>query len=211
MRTKTLLFTAAVIASGFTAATAQSVYSVNAVGYVNLNIGSGFTMIANPLNTTNNTIGSLLTALPDFTLLYKWNESTVQFDIATFAFGSWLDHPEYTLNPGEGAFISSDSPFTVTFVGEVLQGDLTNSIPANFSIRSSKVPQTGTVTALGLTGLSDFDLIYKWNPAALPPQYDVFTFAFGGWLGDEPVINVGESFFLSTSAPLNWTRTFSVN
>lgn len=207
MRTKTLLFTAAVIASGFTAATAQSVYSVNAVGYVNVNVANGFTMIANPLNTTNNTIGSLIPALSDFSTLYKWNEAAQQFDIATFFFGVW-DHPEYTLNVGEGAFIGTDTATTLTFVGEVAQGQLTNSIPANFSIKSSKVPQTGLVSTLGLTGMSDFDVLYKWNTAT--QQYDIFTYFFGAW-DVEPTIAVGESFFLSSSAAYQWTRTFSVN
>lgn len=201
------------MAAGFGAASAQSVYSVNAVGYVNLNIGNGFTMIANPLNTTNNTIGVLLAGVPDFTTLYKWNEVSQGFDIATFFFGAW-DHPEYTLNVGEGAFISPAGPFTLTFVGEVLQGNLTNPVPSNFSIRSSQVPQAGTVGALGLT-VNDFDTLYQWDTAT--QSYLIWTYFFGGW-GDpvpgpptEPTVAVGESFFLSTGTPYNWTRTFSVN
>lgn len=208
MRTKTLLFTAAVIASGFTAATAQSVYSVNAVGYVNLNIGVGFTMIANPLNTTNNTIGSLMPTIPDFSTLYKWNEGAQGFDIATYFFGSW-DNPSLGFAPGEGAFLQVDTAFTLTFVGEVMQGNLTNAIPANFSMKSSKVPQTGLIgTDLGLT-VGDFDTLYKWVPAN--QGYDIFTYFFGSWSPSEPAIGVGEAFFLQTGAPLSWTRTFSVN
>jgi len=208
MRTKTFLFTAAVVAAGFTAVSAQSVYSVNAVGYVNLNIVSGFTMIAKPLNTTNNTIGSLMPSIPDFSTLYKWNEGAQGFDIATFFFGSW-DNPNLTLQVGEGAFLEVSSPFTLTFVGEVMQGNLTNPIPANFSMKSSKVPQAGLVgTALGLT-VGDFDTLYKWVPAT--QSYDIFTYFFGSWSPSEPSVGVGEAFFLQTGAPLSWTRTFSVN
>ena len=208
MRTKTLLLTAAVVAAGFTAVSAQSVYSVNAVGYVNLNIGNGFTMIANPLNTTNNTIGSLFPAsFPDFSNLYKWNEVTQGFDIATYFFGSW-DLPNITLNPGEGAFVNTTTPFTLTFVGEVMQGELTNSVPSLFAIRGSKVPQSGTTTALGLT-VGDFDNLYKWNTAN--QGYDIYTYFFGAWSPSEPTIAVGESFFLNSNAPYEWTRTFSVN
>jgi hypothetical protein len=211
MRTKTLLLTAAVLAAGLGASVAQSVFSVNAVGYVNLVYpGSGFKIIANPLNATNNTIGFLLPNVPDFTTLYKWNEGLAQFDIATFFFG-W-DHPEYTLKPGEGAFITSGAPFTNTFVGDVLQGSLTNPIPAGYSIRGSLVPQTGTVSALGLT-MNDFDTIYQWNPAlnAGSGGYDIFTYFFGSWGPSEPSISVGEAVFMSTGGPVNWTRTFSVN
>jgi len=95
-------------------------------------------MVANPLNTTNNTVGSVIPAPPDFTTLF--NTRARDSSIATYFLGAW-DHPEFTLNPGEGAIIQATSPFTNTFVGEVLQGNLTNSYPAGFSIRASIVPQ----------------------------------------------------------------------
>src|SRR5687767_7867980 len=126
MRTKALLLSAALFAAGLTVSTAQSVYSVNAVGYVNLSLPTGYSMIANPLNTTNNTIGSLLTDLPNFSNLLKWTGSG--FNVATFAFGAW-DQPNITLNPGEGAFVNLGSAATLTFVGEVMQGSLTNPVP----------------------------------------------------------------------------------
>ena len=47
MRTKTLLLTAALAAAGVVSSMAQ-VYSVNSVGYVNLTLPNGFSMIANP-------------------------------------------------------------------------------------------------------------------------------------------------------------------
>jgi hypothetical protein len=206
MRTKTLLLTAAVFAAGLGASMAQ-VYSVNAVGYVNTRLTNQFTMISNPLNTTNNTIGSLLANVPDFSNFYRWNGGA--FDIATFI-GGW-DHPEYTLNPGEGGFIGIDPgslPFTITFVGDVMQGSLTNPIPAGYSIRSSQVPQAGGITSqLGLAALSDFDNLYKW----VNDHYVIYTYVFGGWDPSEPVLNVGESVFINASTSGNWTRTFSVN
>jgi len=205
MRTKTLLLSAVVVAAGISASQAQ-VYSVNAVGYVNTKLTNQYTMIANPLNTTNNTIGGLLSTVPDFSNFYKWNGS--QFDIATFLFGNW-DHPEYTLNPGEGGFIGIDPgslPHTITWVGDVMQGSLTNVIPLGYSIRASQVPQTGGVDTLGLT-MNDFDNLYKWNGS----QYVIYTFLFGNWDPSVPVLNVGESVFVNAGSPINWTRTFSVN
>jgi len=207
MRTKTLLLTAAVIAAGMAASQAQ-VYSVNAVGYVNSALPFGFSLVANPLNTTNNTIGVLLPTPPDFTTLYKWNESSQGFDIATYFLGAW-DHPEYTLNPGEGAVVSAPSAFTITWVGEVMQGTLANTVPQNYSIRSSKVPQAGTLTALVFPQPNEFDTLYKWNQTT--QGYDIFTYFLGSWSPSEPSIGVGESFFYSGTGTLNWTRTFSVN
>ena len=47
MRTKTLLLTAALSAAGIASSMAQ-VYSVNAVGYVNTPLVTGFNLISNP-------------------------------------------------------------------------------------------------------------------------------------------------------------------
>lgn len=204
MRTKTLLLTAAVVAAGMAASQAQ-VYSVNAVGYVNLALPVGYTMIANPLNAPTNTIGALLTGLPNFSNLLKWTGSG--FTTATYSFGAW-DQPNITLAPGEGAFVNIDTATTVTFVGEVMQGNLTNAVPVGFSIRSSKVPQAGGVTSvLGLSTLNNFDNLLQWKTN----KYVTYTYAFGAWDPSEPQIGVGESFFLNTGAATSWNRTFSVN
>lgn len=222
MRTKTLVLTAllGIAASPLFAQT--NVYSVNAVGYVQVSFpASQLVLIANPLNTTNNTIGSLFGAnTPDGTTLYKWTGST--YTIATYAsfLGGWFGQSGslngVSLNPGEGAFVSAASPFTNTFVGEVLQGSLTNGIPPGYSIRGSQVPQAGDANALNLSAaLTDGDIVYKW----LGNKYDIYTrasFLPNGWGGgasgiDAPVIGVGEAFFVYAQNGGNWTRSFSVN
>lgn len=189
----------------------SNVYSLNVVGYVNLPIvgsASGpFTFIANPLNTTNNTIASLLPAPPDGTTLFKWTGSA--FVSSTFFLGAWSDGT-FTLNPGEGGIIQSVSPFTNTFVGEVLQGNLTNAYPAGFSIRSSKVPQAATLTVLGLPGsqLTDGDTVYQFKGTT--QAYVISTWFLGAWGPSEPSIGIGESFWLQTAAAGNWVRNFTV-
>ena len=208
MRTKSLILTAVIGFAGVASSLAQTtnpVYSVNAVGYINKNLPAGFSMIANQLNTTNNTIGNLLTTLPNGANFYKWNGSA--FDIATYFFGAW-DQPAITLNPGEGGFVNVASVSTVTFVGEVPQGTLANAVPTGFSIRSSQVPQAGAVDLLGLV-VSNGDNLYKWNVNT--SAYDIFTYFFGAWSPSTPTVDVGESVFLNASAPTTWNRTFSVN
>lgn len=204
MRTKTLLLSAAVGAAGLLAADAQ-VYSVNSVGYVNLSVPTGFSMIANPLNAADNKISALIPSFPLFGNLYKWTGTG--FDIATFTPGGW-DKPNITLNPGEGAFVNVDTATTLTFIGEVLQGTLTVNMVGGFNLVASKVPQTGTASALGLTSaLADFDNVYKWGGTG----YTIFTYAFNAWAPSEPQFGVGESFFVNAGAPRTWTRNFSVN
>jgi len=78
MRTKTLLLSAALTAAGVCSSLAQ-VYSVNAVGYVNLVVAPGLSMIANPLSATDNTLGGVLTTAtgtPFGTQIYQFNGTT---------------------------------------------------------------------------------------------------------------------------------------
>jgi hypothetical protein len=217
MRTKALLVAAA-FAAGLATSMAQNVYSLNVVGYYNITVpANGFALIANQLNTTNNTLAGLLPSVPDRTAVYKWTGTT--FAISTFeedpdrpGAGEWSQN--FTLNPGEGAFIknpSLTSPLTITFVGEVLQGSLTNPIPVGFSIRSSMVPQAGGVrSVLGLP-VADGDTVYRWTGST----YAISTWeepepGQGDWSAGEPTAQVGEAFFVKKDAPTQWIRSFTV-
>jgi hypothetical protein len=223
MRTKTILLSAAVFAAGIGISTAQSVYSINAVGYVNLTIVNGYNLIANPLNGTNNNINTIMPTAPDGSLILRWNPGSQQFaggDNYFSGFG-WLDAgftPSTTvINPGEGFFFqnNSGSPTTLTFVGEVPQGNLTNRIVANYGFYSSQVPQSGTLTSLGFPG-QDGMAYLAWNPAT--QSYCCgYNFLAGNWYDElftqvDPAPTVGQGFVIQNpGSPVNWTRTFSVN
>jgi len=216
MRTKTLLLTAALGLVGVASSMAQ-VYSVNAVGYVNISIPTDannltYRIIANPLNGTNNLLSTVIPTVPDATQLYFFRNGG--FEIYTYL-GGWLS--DSTWNPGEAAFIEvpagAPNPTTVTFVGEVPQGHLVNAIPAGvggasgYSLRASIVPQSGGLTSvLGLTP-QDGDQIYQFGAGG----YAISTY-LGGWLSGEPTVAVGEGFFYENNgAALNWVRDFSVS
>ena len=205
MRTKALILAAAVAAGCAITSNAQTVYSVNAVGYVNLPFKQGFSMISNPLNTTNNTIGSVLANAPEGTILYKYTGTGFTISVMD-DLGAW-DRPSITLNPGEGAFVYSLNAWTNTFVGEVMQGNLTNSLPAGFSIRGSQVPQAGTATSLGLA-LPEGSLVYKLKTTGA--GYDIFVVDDLGW-APEPSFEVGQAFWVTVPTATEWKRTFSVN
>jgi len=214
MRTKTLLLTAALSAAGIATSMAQgAVFSVNAVGYVNTVVPPGFSMISNPLKATSNTIADLFKGVPFGTQVYLFS-NTAGFKIYTndedaggFEAGASTD----TLLPGDGVFIrnSGTAPFTVTFVGEVMQGNLHNALPAGLSIKSSQVPLAGTAEDLKLVG-GPGDQIYQFSNTT---GYYIATFDedAGGW--DKPLhsLAVGESFFLRKAVAGNWDRTFTVN
>jgi len=123
----------------------------------------------------------------------------------------WYPDGNATLNPGEGAFFQCPSASTLTFVGEVLQGNLTNPTPTNVKvIRSSMVPQAGLVTTtLGFPGEGG-DTIFRYAGG-----YTTYTFDPDDlvWYPNEPSMNVGESFFLikgPVSTKTSWVRNFTV-
>jgi hypothetical protein len=221
MRTKALLLTAAVVAAGVMTSAAQSVYSVNAVGYVNLTLKNGYNLIGNPLNATNNNnIGAVLPSVPDFSVLLTWNPAAQQFNQADLYFGGWFDgnnQPSQTrLDPGQAFFFQNQTggDITVTFVGEVPQGSLSNHVVANFGFYSSQVPQAGGLSALQFPG-TDFMSFNSWNP--MTQNFNQAYLYFGGWFDPnnqpaDPVVGVAEGFLISNpNAPVGWTRNFSVN
>jgi len=177
-------------------------------------LANGYAMIANQFNSPGrNTVGALIPSAPGGTTIYKWNEATQSFtDANTFvdSFG-WLN-PSMTLSPGEGAIMQNptSTPFTFYFVGDVLQGSITESISSVLQIRSSLAPQAGQLqTLLGYPALSG-DVIYRMTS---PNQtYTGYTNSNGIWVSPngEPSMNVAESFWISTGTARNWTRNFVV-
>jgi len=139
------------------------VYSVNAVGYVNLSLPSTpvfpatkGSIIANPLNGTNNSLNTIL-PLPDTyvdSIIFLFDVAAASYTDAITYYGTgvgWLDPVggTPTVAPGEAFWIFpvGPNPLNVTFVGEVPQGNLSNPLPpaGKFSMRSSIVPQAAPI------------------------------------------------------------------
>ena len=222
MRTKVLLCAAALAAS-LASSMAQNVYSLNVVGYYNVTIPANkFYMVANQLNTTNNSLDNIMSAAADGSQLNIYNGG-----YTTYTFDATI--PGWTpgggvLNPGQAGLFRDAGGGTgqvLTFVGEVLQNTspgLINTLPASpvakvNSVRASIVPQQGTLTGdLGVPG-EDGDQANVYNGG-----YATYTFdaTIPGWTpGDVngPTINVGQGFFYTKAAgsvSTSWVRSFTV-
>jgi hypothetical protein len=190
------------------------VYSA-ALGFMKITCPTGLSLIANQLNAPSNTVGSLLSTVPDFTTVNKYVDD--DYVANTFAFGSWTD-PDMTFAPGEGVFIDNgtNQGVTLTFIGNVLEGALVNSIPSGNSIRSSMIPQAGELcSVLNFPPPQDGQKIYLWdatNQTFDDPYEFVGDFAWwhnGSWSG-EPEVGIGMAFFLESPSAQSWERTFSV-
>jgi len=220
MRTKTLLLIAAAAAAGIATSNAQTtVYSVNAVGYVNKTVPTNsLALLANPLNATSNKIKDLFGG-HDGLQVYVWDTTTKKFTFGSFSTDFGWDPEsigEVTINPGHGLFVKNPSKtdnVTITFVGEVPQGKdpapLSTPLVAGLQIVASQVPQAGTAEALGFKAATG-DSVYQWNLAAQKYDFSQFDADFG-WDPALKTLDVGDAFFLARTAPGTWTRSFSVN
>jgi len=211
MRTIKALACAAALVAGIATSMAQSnVYSLNVVGYYNVPCVAGqLTLIANQLNTTNNTIGALFPNGPASSTFYKyaggWSAYEYSGDDLT-----WYPNGDATLNLGEGGFFQAGSATTLTFVGEVAQGALSTGLPAAglLGVRSSQVPQAGLLTTDLKFPAEASDTTYKYAGGWSAFEYsgDDLT-----WYPSEPTFGVGEALMVQKAgATTAWTRNFTV-
>jgi hypothetical protein len=183
MKIKALIITAALIVASVASTMAQ-VYSANAVGYVNVSVPAGKTILANPLNNGDNHADTIM-PLPDAAtgmLLFRFDPSTQNYATG-ITFGGvglgWVNvntfdktPPElFILEPGEAFFVQSIGAIDITFVGDVPQGDLSNPVYGsnNKNLLSSQVPQEAPLgdptkpdTTLGFPAQNG-DLVFLWD------------------------------------------------
>jgi hypothetical protein len=188
------------------------VYSVNAVGYINVTVNpNALSIVANQLNTGGNTLAEVIPNAPDGTIVYLYSQAA-GFTPAVRDFGEWGTPGTTVIAPGSAFFVANNAatPLTQTFVGEVPQGALTTPLQNGLNLIGSQVPQAGKLGAdLGFPGV-DGDILYQWNPAT-GGYKDANIYDFGAWSLGDPDIAVGEGFWVSKNGAGNWTRNFSVN
>lgn len=221
------MLTAALSAASLTSF--AQVYSVNVVGYVNQTIPAGqWAILANPLNNGTNGMNDVI-KLPDTAdgvTVYRYDDAAGAFkDAIQFVGGfGWFSptDPAPKLAPGEGFFIQNTTatPLTITFVGEVPQGQLVNALPGGkFALKSSIVPQSARLTALEFPA-AEGDTVYTFN-LGTQAYANAYIFIDGyGWDSANPDTNiagpeipVGTGFWVQKSGTttVNWTRNFTVN
>ena len=231
MRTNTLLLTAALVAAGVATSMAQTVYSVNAVGYVNKVIAPGFNFIGNPLNgTPNNAISTIIPTAPDNTVVLQWNNAASGFDgLKTktcfgnlWFFNDFSDASASAINPGEGFFIQNQgaTSFTLTFVGEVPQGlGLIVPILTGFNMVSSIVPAAQPFSVSGFNAGAQDNVTYNTFDNGVGQYTSALTYLGGSWYDAgfnvvDPTPDVAQGFLIQNPLPntvFNWTRSFQVS
>jgi hypothetical protein len=198
MRTKALLCAAA-LAAGAAASMGQNVYSLNIVGYVNVPLNVGYNLVANPLDNGTNTLSNLFPAASEGDVVFTYSGGA--FTESDFSFGSWS--VDSKVLPGAGMFYKATAKGTNTFVGNVLTGNLTNNIPAGYSLSASQVPVADTLGNLNFPAAEGDVVFYLRSGAYVESDY-----SFGSWSPDlSPAI--GEGFWVKTGTAKPWWRVFN--
>jgi len=193
----------------------------NIVGFANVTLTNAYNFIANPFDTSPNSITNVLgTNAPDGSMVFLWDVTNQVFTLPSTYHAltkSW--DRNYFLSPGRGFVMLSTANKTLTFVGNVLQGNLTNFVAGTnkFSLLASMVPVSDTLSNLFFPG-TDGDNVYVFKTAS-QSYSDAFTYFAGfGWFDPNgaittngPVINIAQSFFVQNPGPgTNWIRNFVV-
>jgi len=240
MRTKTLLLSALLGALGSVSVHAQNVYSLNAVGYINVTLEPGWTiltcpLIASPDNTIatllNNTAGAYQSATGK-ALVYAFSGGVYSgSDTAGKLSGGaagWQNNGTITLNPGEAVFFFNPNPIgtganmTATFVGTVPTGTLTTPLIPGYNLVGSQVPVTGDLVTNSLSTLTngqknDFIYTYDSDAGSATTQIgyggqNVYHPAAGGWsAGDPTITNVYNGFFYYNATTTGTTNNWVEN
>jgi hypothetical protein len=181
------------------------VYSSNVVGYVNTPFGVGDTLFSNPMQSANNNLSALFSALlvPNGTTVSLWNPVTSTYDTSsTFNAGVWSVN--LTLDPGTGAQLTTSSAFINTFAGYMLNHDgslffSTFSPPPLFSgpagiyLLADKAPiaDTGNDIFLNLIGRAPN------SGEQVITLSGTYTYLGGGVWDTTPTLGFGQAAFLN--------------
>jgi hypothetical protein len=191
-------------------------YSTNLVGYANIRVPAGYSLLANPLSTgVTNGANELGLEIPGCQIL-NWNGAGFNYASYDPSFGGWIDSSFQSsrppkLPPGLGFFFFNPGPSTnILFVGQVVpEPGTTNtmSLPAGYSMVGSLVPADVpdiTLAPVNLPLIPSMQIL-TWNGAVY--DYSAYEPAFGGWVDANffpklaPSYSIGQGFFFYAPDP----------
>jgi len=239
MRTKTLALSALVGVLGTAAALAQTVYSVNTVGYINLTFpANSYTIFTVPLVCSPD--NTLNTVLPNVN--HQYNKAKVYsfaggtYGVTEVGVGTGINPTgwqtggaDVTLGPGSACFFynSTTAAMSATVVGQVPSVPATNTLTPGWNLVGSILPASGDISTNPVSALTNFnkqDFVYTYDPTnggysqktvALSTLLGVgYSNGHNRWgtPGDPSVDQVGYGFFYWNNQTTNeqWIENFVV-
>lgn len=197
----------------------RSNYSTNIVGYANVTVRSGYSLLANPLRAgLTNGANEILPPIEGEQIL-TWNGAVYDFIAYDTGFGGWVDinfnrATVPCLPPGKGFFLFNPySTTSVTFVGEVVPAPCTTnsmSLPPGYSLVGSPLPADANPIEAAPVRLPVFDGIQfsEWRGY----NFEYYAWDTGLWISSweytvPPRYTIGEGFFFWNPGPAtNWLQ-----
>lgn len=204
---KKLIMTVAVLGCAASIASAQTVTSVNIVGYNKAENATGFQILGTQFDTGDNTpAGVFGETLPVGSKIYVFNGAydSSLFDEDFLGNKAWSKSLDLGQSVGYWVEIPSGT-YTNIISGDVDLGDaVTNSVVSGFQLLSYPYPVERTVSQLGFTPTVG-DKIYKFDNASGYDSslYDEDFLGNKAW-SKELVFSVGEGFWYETVVATNW-------
>jgi hypothetical protein len=208
-----VIVSSVIVSNSCGALTSQTaIVSINNVfgfgfAYANLCVGPGLSVFTSPFADSDLTVESQVPNPPDGASLFR-------VDGNGFAANNFLDgwsDPEMLLAPGQGWFFSNPAsiPFTLTLVGTVFEGMLTNHLQAGYSLCASLVPQAGLLSSQLGFPLTPGSQVFVWD--SLAQNYSRYDSIDYGWDPQEPSIQIARAFWVNEPDDQDWIREFSAN
>jgi len=176
-------------------------YSLAVNTTLTVSIHSGYNLIANQLDNGGNTLNEIMPGVADGSFLFKYDNGVGSYLTASFAGASGWHPANFTLVPGEGAFLYSPSSYNLTFTGLPHKPVLPLPACGGYRLLSRQTNEVGTAEEiLGVGSLGNGTQVFKWNVN----HYDTFTYASGVWTDStfaavpEPTAAIGEAIWIKT-------------
>lgn len=199
--------------------------STNAVGYYDLVLPPGWSLIANQLFRPPNTFDSVFSQGPSDAQIMQYFPN----GYTHYIFGSMSTEPPtwYTyseglpggsqpLLPGQGVFFFNplENNLALSFYGALPASPSTLTLAPGYNVVSSMYPKAASLTALNVPA-ADEDQVLRYTNFQISSQFIYWESAWLEYYTGEPVTivpNVGEAFFYfnAGSTPKTWNQTFSV-
>jgi hypothetical protein len=209
---KPAIILAAIFWSSLSLPVRAQVYSSNVVGYINLTIFAGNNLIANQLDTGDNTLNNLFSQsgghIPAGATFTKWDATSSQYLPLSIYDGQTGWSINYGLSFGEGGLLVSPAQFTDTLAGSVWSGFNGNATFVPPVVSNIGMLLLSCYIPIGPAAFSD---VVGRNPQngesvtlldAMSQSTRTTTFQNGAWSNGDPALGVGQSaFFNLESAP----------
>lgn len=196
-------------------ARAQSIFSANALGYVDVSFVAGSNLIANPLFADDNSVSNLLRDVPNGSYFIPWNRSSQRFEPTNhYTAGGWT-YPVATFVAPDGGFLVLPSAHSLSFVGQpwpATSGPGCLTYPGGDSV-FGWLPTTCCAfdcDVLSPPPYTDSTAIKKWNRQTQTFGEPCIYFEGFGWIPSTPsALAPDESALFTISTPFTARGPFA--